>query len=143
MRKFQWWMRLVGLFYLLLGVQNMPPLVRARLPLTYEGLTATLESVAVQAIVDLWFMFGTEMIVVGAMLLLASRAPLQNEILIQTILALELIRGIFVDAVWLTRGYYPAAFYIGFIVVHTVIIGTGYYFLRAARSEVKLATASA
>ena len=33
MKRLQWWFRIVGLFYLLLGIGFFPPLNEARLPL--------------------------------------------------------------------------------------------------------------
>lgn len=135
MKKLKWWMRVVGLFYILLMVQNLPPLVLARLATQYPTLTAPVESVAVQGLVDMWFLFGTEMGVVGLMLLVASRTPLRNQILVQTVLLLELVRGIAQDVYWLTRGYYDDVFYVAFVVVHAIIIITGWLFLQQATAE--------
>ena len=69
------------------------------------------------------------------MLLIASTAPLNNKILIQTVLVLELVRGIFMDVYWLSRGYYDSAPYIIWIVIHLVIIVSGWRLLQKAEAS--------
>lgn len=135
MTKLKWWMRIVGAFYILLGIQNTPPLVTGRLETQYPTLVAPVESVVVQGLIDMWFMFGVEMLVVGVMLIVAAKMPLRNKILVQTVLWLEIIRGVAIDVYWLTRGFYTNGFYIGFIVVHLIIIISGFIFLRQAEKE--------
>lgn len=144
MKNLTLWMRIVGGFYLLLGLFNTPPVIAARMNLHYPTLELGLDHVAVKAINDLWFMFGLEVAVIGLMLLIGSAVPLQNKILVQTVLLLELVRGIFVDVYWIGRGYYVAAPYIIWIVLHLAIIVSGWYFLRQAdtRSEVAIEASS-
>lgn len=118
------WMRIVGGFYLLLGVLNAPPLFVNRLGMQYPFLELAADHPAVMAIVDLWFVFGVESAVLGVMLLIAAAQPRRNVILVQLVLLLELSR-IAMDLFWISRGYYDAAPYAGWIVIHLLIIVSG------------------
>lgn len=131
--RLKWWMRVIGAFYLLLGITNTPPLMAARMGVQYPFLELGLEHLAVKAIIDLWFVFGAESAVLGFMLLVASVAPLRNKILVQMVLLLELVR-ILLDLFWIGRGYYGVAPYIMWIVFHTAIILSGWRLLRQAQS---------
>jgi hypothetical protein len=137
MRSLKWWMRLVGGFYILLGLINTPPVIAARIPIIYPYLSQQLESAAVQLLIDVWFMFGVEILVMGAMLLVASQSPWKNRILVYTILWLELTRGIGIDLYWITRGLYDNTFYIGFAIVHLIIILTGWVALANTRRSLQ------
>lgn len=56
-------------------------------------------------------------------------------------LGLELVRGIVDDVYMLSRGYEPAI-YVGWIVLHIIIIATGLWALRKASREANLAAAA-
>lgn len=43
MKGLAWWMRIVGVFYVLLGVQNLPFIVRGRLATQFPGFEAPLD----------------------------------------------------------------------------------------------------
>ena len=77
-------------------------------------------------------LFGIEIGVIGVALLLASRNPLRYLFLVWIVLALELLRGIAHDMYIVARGYAPVGFYVGFAIVHIVIIATGFAFARQA-----------
>lgn len=140
MNKLKWWMRIIGLFYVFLMVANLPPVVLARLGTQYRGLTTPVESVAVQGLADIWFTFGVDMGMVGVMLLVASRAPWRNRILVYAVLLLELVRGIVLDVFFIARGYYANEFMVAWIVIHSVIIVAGWISLRQAEAEGAAAT---
>jgi hypothetical protein len=142
MKNLQWWMRIVGGLYILNGFMLLPFMTIGRLHAQYIGLDVPVESVAARALTDMWFMFGTETAVIGVMLILASRNPLQNMVLVQTVLLLELLRGVVQDLYWLTRGYYDNAFYVGFIIVHLIVIITGLIFSRQQSTQLKEASAT-
>jgi hypothetical protein len=133
MIQLTWWMRLVGSFYVLLGVFNTPLIIEARLSAQYPNLDVSAESVAARALIDTWFMFGLEVGVIGIALLYFSRNPIQNTALVWTVLGLEVIRGVVDDMYLLARGYEPGI-YVGWIVIHLIIIVTGVLALRAAHS---------
>ena len=48
---------------------------------------------------------------------------------------LEAIRGILADLYLISRGIYSTAFYVGFIGLHLVVIGTAIAFVRQAQEE--------
>jgi hypothetical protein len=135
MDRLKLWMRLVGGFFILTGLFNTPPVIVARMNNHYPTLGLDSGHVALAIITDLWFMFGVETAVIGLMLIVGSACPLRNKLLVQTVLLLELTRGVLTDIYWITRGYSESLFYIGFIVVHLAIIVTGWYALRRAESH--------
>lgn len=135
MKKLQWWMRVVGAFYLLLTLMNFyflfvaPEQMAKNLPEKYSG-----NALAADAFLDAWMVFIFEFGVLGAMLLVGARNPIGNKILIWTVIFAELTRGVLADAIWIARGY-AASDYIGFIVVHLIIIVTGWLFLQRAAKD--------
>lgn len=143
-RSLQRWMRAVGGFYLLLGLFNTPPVISARLPSQYPELGVAVTSAPAQALVDVWFMFGLEVAVIGAALLLFSRSPLQHVALVWTVIGLELVRGVFDDLYLIARGADPV-FYGVFALVHLAIIVTGVVLTRRAQhgSQRRLGTVDA
>lgn len=132
--RLKWWMRIIGGFYLLLGVINTPPLMAARMSVQYPFLELGLDHLAVKAIVDLWFVFGAESAVIGFVLLVASATPLRNKILVKMVLLLELVR-ILLDLFWISRGYYDFAPYIIWIVFHLAIVLSGWRLLRRTETS--------
>lgn len=142
MTPLKWWMRTVGAFYLLLSIFNLPFVVEARLPMQYPNLGVPLGSSAAQALVDMWFMFGLELGVVGAALIYFSRSPVRHLALVWTVIALEVVRGILDDLYLIARGH-DAVFYGGFAVVHLIIILTGIAFARGAARTSAAADAKA
>jgi hypothetical protein len=132
-RPLQLWMRLVGGWYLLVAAFNTPPMIEARFGMQYEHLNLAVESAPAQALVDVWFMFGLEIGVIGAALLYFSRDPRRHIALVWTVIFLEVVRGIVDDIYLIARGYDPI-FYAAFIVVHLVVILTGLAALRRMRT---------
>ena len=133
MKGLKWWMRIVGVFYLFLFVLavifNLPP----KVTLDGAGIAFDPSNFAHQFLVDTWVMLGLELGVVGAALWVASANPVQNRVLVWAVLGLELVRGIIDDVYMLLRGGYSVPFYVGWIVVHSIIIATGLLALRSAR----------
>lgn len=131
-RHLQRWMRIVGGFYVLLGLFNTPPVIAARFPLQYPDIGVAVDSLAAQLLFDVWFMFGLEVAVIGVALLIAARNPARHRALVWTVLALELVRGIADDLYLIARGYEVAP-YVLWIVVHATIVVTGLWALRRAQ----------
>lgn len=129
MKSLKWWMRVVGSFYILLfimaSILQLPP----KTMLAGEGITYQIDNFAHRLLVDTWVMFGLELGVIGVALWFASRNPAQNRFFVWVVIGLEVVRGIVDDIYMLIRGYDPA-FYIGWIIVHTIIIAWAYYGLR-------------
>ncbi len=134
MNGLTWWMRFVGAFYLLLGIGFIPFINEARLPLMLPTFTASPNTVEYKALIDWTFVFGLDLLVIGAVLIYGARNPLKNVILVWLVIWLEAIRGILDDIYYISRGYVSVPFYVGFIVVHAIIIVTGIIFLRQART---------
>lgn len=127
-------MKVVGALYIIngmvLGISFLVPAaaetsIGARVP------DAQLSGPMYEFALDTWLMFGFEMLVVGAALLWASRDAWANRILAWTVIALEAVRGIVDDLIWIASGY-PAAAYIGWIVFHAAVITTGVSAMRSA-----------
>lgn len=132
MSALKWWFRVVGFFYLLLGIGFFPPLNEARLPFMIS-IDAPTTSVVYKALIDWMFTFGLDLLVTGGFLLYASKDPAKHLSLVWLIVWLEAIRGIMADIFLIARGIYSVPFYIGFIAIHLIIIGTGAIFVRQAQ----------
>ena len=128
MTKTTWWLRLVGGFYLLLALTSLrvlfvdPQMFGAMNPFAADAA-------ALRAFADAWLIFVLEMGVLGAIMLYYARDSAYNRILVLTVSILELIRGAGGDLLWMWRGW-PTANYIPFMIVHLIIAGTGFFFLR-------------
>lgn len=136
MNKLRWWFRIIGIFYLLLTMMNLFFLFFSNGQMFADTLPApmNIEPLAVRAFMDAWMVFVFEFGVLGAMALVASRKPGQSRIMAWVIILAELFRGVVADAIWIGRGY-AASSYIGFIVIHVVIMATGVWFLRQVQVE--------
>jgi len=142
MNKLVWWFRGVGLVYVLLGLGFIPALNAARLNLMLPGFDAPQGGVAQRALLDFSFMFGLDLLVTGVYLLYVSRTAERHLSLVWLVVALEVVRGICDDLYMIANGY-GAPFYIGFIVLHVIIITSGVWLVRQASlsaSPGKLAT---
>lgn len=105
----------------------------SRLETFYPTYDTTTTSVAAQTTIDALLMFGLELAVIAIVLLWASRDPLEHRVLVWLVIALEGIRGILDDLYLIFLREYPVdEVYYGFIVLHTVIIVTGYLAYRNA-----------
>jgi hypothetical protein len=132
MRTLRWWMRIVGVFYLMQFVA----MVIVRAPIRAQGPAGTLARAAAgdplaRFVVDTWVTFGLEVGAIGVVLLIASRLPEQGRILVWSILAIELARGIVADIYLISRGN-DLAVPVVWLVLHSVVIATGLVCLRGA-----------
>lgn len=126
----KWWLRIVGVFYILQFV--MMAIVKA--PIRAQGPEGVLERAAAGDatalfVVDTWTTFGLEVGAIGAVLLIASRISSQSKTLIWAIIGIELARGIIDDVYMMFRGQ-NLAFLLVWIAIHTVVIVTGVLALR-------------
>lgn len=99
-----WWMRAVGLLYLLMAFVILIPQV----PIRAEGPPGIMDQIAAgnpvaRFCVDTWIMFGPYIGVVGAALLAFSRTPETARALAFTVLTLEFFGGIGIDVHKLAR----------------------------------------
>lgn len=128
--RLTWWMRVVGAFYLLLGIMFVPQLNEPRLGAAIPALATPDRTLSYRALLDWMFVFGLDLVVLGAALLWFSRRPYEALGLVYAVVALELVRGVAYDVYYVAQGYATAAFYIVFIPLHLVIAGTGMAFAR-------------
>lgn len=133
MTKLKWWLRTVGVFYLLQFVMNA--FVHA--PISAVGPQGALDRASAgdpmaKFLVDTWVTFGLEIGAIGVVLLIASRIPEQAKLLVWAVIGIELARGIVDDIYMITRGY-DLSVYIIWIIVHSVVIVTGFLSLRMTR----------
>lgn len=134
MTRLVWWMRIVGVFYLLQFV--MMAFVRA--PIRTFGPDGALDRASegdplAEFLVDTWVTFGLEVGAIGAALLIASRVPDQAKGVVWTVIGIELVRGIANDIYFIARGIEVSG-YVIWIVIHSVVIVTGLLALRSAKS---------
>lgn len=137
MKQLSLWMKIVGAFYVanaffLIATYLIPVLGEASVEARVPGADPT--NPLYDFALDTWLMFGLELLVLGGALLIASRSAWTNRILAITVIALELIRGIVDDAIWIASGY-PSSVYVGWILFHGAVIVTGVLALRRARTE--------
>ena len=134
MKKLTWWMRLVGSFYTLLTLMNLyglfinPDFFAQNLPPKYQG-----NYLAAQSLSDAWMVFVFELGVIGVMLLLASGQGVKARWLVLVVIWAEVFRGVVCDSIWILRGYDYLS-YLVFILIHLLIIVTGFMFLKSAKS---------
>ena len=134
MGKLVWWLRVVGVFYLLQFV--MMAFVQA--PIRTFGPEGALDRAdagepVAEFLVDTWFTFGTEVGALGLALLLAARRRELAFGVASAVLAVELCRGIANDVYFIARGIEVGG-YLVWIAIHSVVIVTGVRALRAART---------
>lgn len=118
----------VGVVYLLLALNLSSLLVSPdRVYQFFPPYDAPLDSIAFAVSADLAFLSGLSHGVIGAFLLWGSRRPMAYVKLVPLIIAMELVVGIVDDLYLIFLREYPIdAVYYGFILLHLVIIVTGY-----------------
>jgi hypothetical protein len=137
MNKLKWWLRVVGAFYLLLGLAALgywlfdPEMYvetyAATLPVEYSG-----DPLAATAVVDRDFFVVFEWIVLGVLMFVATRDPARARFFIGAMVALELFQYVPVNLVWMTRGY-PNI--VPYLILHLIFGITGIVFLRQTKAE--------
>ncbi|MBI4790318.1 MAG: BphX family protein [Chloroflexi bacterium] len=135
MNNLKWWFRIVGAFYLLLGVVWSPLVgVNALMRQMYPNYDAPVGGVADKLFYNVGGMLGFEWIVMGAFMLYASREPAKHFSIVWLVVGYEILRGIVDDLFLIAQGY-PIAGYAAWIVVHLIIIVAGVTFVRRATAE--------
>ena len=127
-----WWFRIVGLVNIVLGLLWLPFLNAPRLELSVPGWDAPIGGTAHQGFLDYTMLFGLDLLILGAFLIVASFRPAQSRILAWLAITLSIVRGILDDVYMITAGY-PLAGMLVFIALHLTIIVTGVLALRAAK----------
>jgi hypothetical protein len=128
-------MRIVGALYVVNGL--MMAWVRA--PIRSAGPAGTLYRAdagepTARFLVDTWIGFGLEVIAIGIVLLVCARSPRSAIALVWAVIGIELARGIVYDVYMLAHGY-AVAVYGPWIVIHAIVILTGFLALRGRPEE--------
>lgn len=133
-RRLRRWMQVVGAFYLVQFVAMA--IVRA--PIRSFGPEGALTKASAgdplaEFLVETWTIFGLEVAAVGTILLIASRRAELARGAIWTVLAIEVGRGLVADSYMIVRGS-DVAGYLVWIVIHSAVLATGIFALRAERA---------
>ncbi len=132
MNKLKWWFRIVGVFYVLLALINLPGYF------DYELFAPSLPykagENAARAFADGWGYAVFEMFGMGVFLLWASRNPLGNVSVVWLTIWLEILHGIGYGAYLIAGGFEPSL-QIGFILVSLIIVITGFLFAQQASAS--------
>ncbi len=134
MKKLQWWFRVVGVWYLLLGLMNIYMMFLGSTQMLVENLPFPADEWAIRAFVDGWSPFLFEMFGIATFALWASRQPQKHVSAALLMVWLEFTHGVLDDIYLIARGY-DAAGYITFIVIHLIIIVTGLLFSRQTEAK--------
>lgn len=134
MKKLQWWFRIVGVWYLLLGLMNIYMMFLGGQEYLAQNIPFPTDQWAIRAFVDGWSPFLFEMFGIATFALWASRSPGKHISATLLLVWLEFTHGVLDDIFLIARGY-DAAGYIGFIVIHLIIIVTGLLFARQTQAQ--------
>ncbi len=130
MSQLQWWMRIVGGFYLLLTMMNLWGLfINASFFSSNLPPGFAVDTLAVRAFTAAWMVYVFELGAIGTALLYGARNSAANMILVWLVVLAELFRGVLADAIWIQRRC-SATRYGVFIAIHILIIGTGIWLVR-------------
>ena len=131
MEALVWWMRVVGALHVFLFVAC----AILRLPIRAEGPPGIVDAArggepVARYVLDSWVMIGLMFGVLGASLIGASLFEVDHSLgLVWTVILLELVALMGIDVFKLARKYDSRA-PVTWLVIHSVIIGTGLWFLH-------------
>jgi hypothetical protein len=132
-KKTKLWLRIIGIFYLLLVAMNFYFLV-ANLDVISDTIPFPVDENGVRAFVDAWFTFIFALAALGAVALYASTKPERAAMLVLAVVAGELSYGVGGD-IWLISRGYDATSYIPFSMLHLIFAVTGIFLLRGELKE--------
>ncbi len=133
MNKLKWWLRVVGGWYMLIGLAGfLLPLFNlemyaAGLPQAQRG-----DALAVAASLDMNFAVMLVFIVLSTMMFIASRDPARARFFIWTMVCLEFFAYAVVNVIWTFRGWENT---IPILILHLLFGVTGTVFLRQTKAE--------
>ncbi len=142
MRVVAWWFRIVGAFYLLLGVANLYGVLGDH-SLVASSLPYPASDDVVRAFAHGWSPFAFELVAIGTFALWASLNPARHLTAVWVIVWLSLFHGI-ADDLYLIANGFDATQYAAFSLLHVAIIVSGILVARrAGRAEAVPAAAPA
>lgn len=134
MNKLKWWFRVVGGFYLLIGVPTVyfalfnPQALAA----SYGAIT---DELAVRVIAATNLTVGLGVVALGVMMFIAVREPGRVRFFVLTIAMLEFFQWIPYNVFALLHRTSPASAAIPLLVLHVLFGITGIAFLRQTKAE--------
>jgi hypothetical protein len=126
-----WWFRIVGALYLFLGCTFIPAFNVTRLDTLVPGFDGAVDGPAWRGFLDYTFMFGAELLVLGAFLIVASFRPGWFTPLVWLLCAMSVVRGVGHDLYMIASGYTLVGNLL-LIAMHVAIIASGLLLLRRA-----------
>ncbi len=140
MKKLKWWFRVIGVWYLLLGLMNIYMMFLGSPDYLVQNIPFPTDQWAIRAFVDGWSPFLFEVFGIATFALWASRKPGKHTSAALLLVWLELLHGVLDDIFLIARGY-DAGGYIAFIVIHLIIIASGLWAVRQAQADMAPGTA--
>ena len=134
MTKLKWWLRVVGVFYLLIGGANAyfalfnPQALTA----SYGAIT---DELAVRVIAETNLIVGLGMAVLGVMMFIAAREPGRARFFGLAIVVLELFQWVPYNVVAFLHRTLFSSVEISFLILHLIFGITGIVFLRQTKAE--------
>lgn len=133
MNKLKWWLRIVGGWYLLIGLTGL--VLPVFNPAIYAGglpSAQAADELAVAASMDMNFVVMLVFIILGALMEVASRDPSRARFFIWAMVCLEFFAYAVVNVIWTFRGWQNT---VPILILHLLFGATGFMFLRQTKSE--------
>lgn len=133
MNKLKWWLRIVGGWYLLIGLAGFfipffnPKLYAADLPPAYAR-----NELAAMASIDMNFVVMLVFLVLGTMMFVAARDPGRARFFIWAMICLEFFAYAVVNVIWTFRGWENT---LPILILHLIFGVTGIMFLRQTAAQ--------
>ncbi len=132
MNKLKWWLRIVGGWYMLLGLSGLaisfvsPEMYATGLPPTYAK-----DELATAASIDMNFLVMLVFTVVAVMAFVASREPDRARYFIWMMVCFEFFAYAAVNLIWIYRSWQGV---LPFFILHLIFGTTGLIFLLKTRT---------
>lgn len=131
MRNAGWFLRAVGVFYLLNLVGTLPWNTRALFELMYPGLPLDDAVPHFTLLQDAWLVIGAQLAAIGVVALWGSRDPLRHMAVVKVVIATEVGTGLW-DLYSVLVGRMGLAFWLVLLIVHAAWIFWAVHVVRAA-----------
>jgi|CXWL01.1.fsa_nt_gi hypothetical protein len=133
MNKLKWWLRIVGGWYMLIGLAGFllpvfnPEMYAGGLPPAQRG-----DALAVAASMDMNFVVMLVFIVLSTMMFVAARDPARARFFIWAMVCLEFFAYAVANVIWTFRGWENA---LPILILHLIFGTTGFVLLRQTKAE--------
>jgi hypothetical protein len=142
MKALRIWMILVGIFYILNLLMVWPSVFAPQLPNMYPGIELSQGEPIFQLLLDAWLVVGLGLTAIGIILLVGSREPLRYyAALIPIVLLTETLFGVW--DIYSAMGYEAVPLALITLLVHVIIIASGFWVWGKAKAADPMVQASA